>query len=141
MASITFNSQKSTTASAFQVIMAVTSKKICTLTSQLDVTQQIEQSSVSSNNRIGNETSRNGKQSFIRCKHELTSHGDATNQQIIKTQSGAKSSAPRSAATAINEKRKANLIKPLLQVRNKLINSLYISNHNTLCFIDIHNHI
>ena len=83
MASITFGSQTSTTASAFQVVMAVTSNKRCKLTSQLDVTQQIEQSSVSSNNRNGNETSGNGIQAASsRCKNELKSHEDAINKKF-----------------------------------------------------------
>ena len=51
MTSITFNSRKFTTAGAFQVNTAVTGKKMCTQTSQLDSMQRIEQSSVSSKNR------------------------------------------------------------------------------------------
>ena len=82
MTSITFNSRKSTTAGAFQVTTAVTGKKMCTQTSQLDLTQQIEQSSVS-NNRNGNETSGNGIQAASsRCKNELKSHEDAINKKF-----------------------------------------------------------
>lgn len=82
MTSITFNSRKFTTAGAFQVTTAVTGKKMCTQTSQLDLTQQIGQSSVSSNNRYGNETSGNGIQASSRCKNELKSHEDAINKKF-----------------------------------------------------------
>ena len=51
MTSITFNSRKFTTAGAFQVNAAVMGNKLCTQTSKLDLTQRIEQSSVSSKNR------------------------------------------------------------------------------------------
>ena len=83
MTSITFNSRKFTTAGAFQVTTAVTGKKMCTQTSQLDLTQQIEQSSVSSNNRYGNETSGNGIQAASsRCNNELKSHEDVINKKF-----------------------------------------------------------